>query len=50
MGGESRRIVAGFTPAHFATGAQRAIDVAKATPICRATLFSWLLLKALVRR
>src|SRR5207245_1115186 len=50
MGGESRRIVAGFTPAHFDTVVQRAIDVAKATPICRATLFSWLRLKPLVRR
>jgi hypothetical protein len=47
---ESRRIVAGFTPAHFATGAGRAIDAAKAAPICRATLFSSLLLKALIRR
>jgi len=50
MRGESRRIVSGFTPTHFATGAQRAIDVAKATPICRATLFSLLLLKALIHR
>ncbi len=47
---ESRRIVAGFTPAHFATAAQRAIDVAIAAPICRATLFSSLLLKALIHR
>jgi len=47
---ESRRIIAGFTPAHFATAAQRAIDVAKATPIRRVTLFSSLLLKALVHR
>ena len=47
---ESRRIIAGFTPAHFATAAQRAIDVAKATPIRRITLFSSLLLKALVHR
>jgi len=47
---ESRRIVAGFTPAHFATAAQRAIDVAKATPICRTTPFSSLLLKALILR
>ncbi len=47
---ESRRIVAGFTPAHFATAAQSAIDAAKAAPICRATLFSSLLLKALIRR
>ena len=50
MGEESRRIVAGFTPAHFATGAQRASEVAKAAPICRATLLSSLLLKALIRR
>jgi 1,2-diacylglycerol 3-alpha-glucosyltransferase len=50
MSQESRRIVAGFTPAHFATAAQRAIDVAKAAPICRATLFSSLLLKALIHR
>ncbi len=50
MRGESRRIVSGFTPTHFATGAQRAIDVAKAAPICRATLFSSLLLKALIYR
>jgi 1,2-diacylglycerol 3-alpha-glucosyltransferase len=47
---ESRRIVAGFTPAHFATAAQRAIDVAKAAPTCRATLLSSLLLKALIHR
>jgi len=47
---ESRRIVAGFTPADFAMGAQRAIDVAKAAPIRRASLFSSLLLKALIRR
>jgi 1,2-diacylglycerol 3-alpha-glucosyltransferase len=50
MSQESRRIVAGFTPAHFATAAQRAIDVAKAAPICQATLFSSLLLKALIHR
>jgi len=50
MRGESRRIVADFTPTHFATAAQRAIDVAKAAPICRATLFSSLLLKALIHR
>ena len=47
---ESRRIIAGFTPAHFAKAAQRAIEVAKAAPICRATLFSSLLLKALIHR
>src|SRR5207253_6341544 len=37
---ESRRIVAGFTPAHFATGAQHAIDVAKAASRPRAGPFS----------
>jgi 1,2-diacylglycerol 3-alpha-glucosyltransferase len=47
---ESRRIIAGFTPADFATGAQRAIDVAKAAPIRRTSLFSSLLLKTLIRR
>src|SRR4029453_9959761 len=47
---ESRRIVAGFTPAHFATAAQHAIDVARATPRCRTNPFSSLLLKALIRR
>ena len=47
---ESRRIVAGFTPEHFATGAQRAIDAAKAAPKCRAGLFSSLLVKALIHR
>lgn len=50
MGKESQRIVAGFTPAHFATAAQRAIEVAQATPMCRASLFSSLLLKALIHR
>jgi len=50
MRGESRRIVAGFTPTHFATAAQHAIDVAKAAPIYRATPFSSLLLKALIYR
>jgi glycosyltransferase involved in cell wall biosynthesis len=50
MRGESRRIVAGFTPTHFATAAQHAIDVAKAVPIYRATPFSSLLLKALIHR
>jgi glycosyltransferase involved in cell wall biosynthesis len=50
MRAESRRIVAGFTPTHFAIAAQRAIDVAKAAPTCRATLFSSLLLKALIHR
>lgn len=47
---ESRRIIAGFTPADFATGAQRAIDVAKAAPMPRISLFSSLLVKALIRR
>jgi 1,2-diacylglycerol 3-alpha-glucosyltransferase len=50
MGRESRRIVAGFTPANFATGAQRAINAAKAAPIRRTGLFPSLLLKALIRR
>ena len=50
MGRESRRIVTGFTPADFATGAQRAIDAAKAAPIRRTSLVSSLLLKALIRR
>jgi hypothetical protein len=50
MRAESRRVIAGFTPAHFAIAAQRAIDVAKAAPTCRATLFSSLLLKALIYR
>jgi len=50
MGGESQRIVAGFTTTHFATGAQRAIDVAEASPTRRSTLFTSLLLKALIHR
>jgi 1,2-diacylglycerol 3-alpha-glucosyltransferase len=50
MRAESRHIIAGFTPTHFAIAAQRAIDVAKAAPTCRATLFSSLLLKALIHR
>jgi glycosyltransferase involved in cell wall biosynthesis len=50
MRAESRRIVAGFTPTHFAAATQRAIDVAKAAPTHRATLFSSLLLKALIYR
>jgi len=50
MRAESRRIIAGFTPTHFAIAAQRAIDVAKAAPTCRTTLFSSLLLKALIHR
>lgn len=47
---ESRRIVEGFTPAHFATGAERAINAAKAAPIRRTSLFSSLLVKALIHR
>jgi 1,2-diacylglycerol 3-alpha-glucosyltransferase len=47
---ESRRIVAGFTPTHFATAAQRVVAVAKANPIRRAGLFSSLVLKALIHR
>jgi glycosyltransferase involved in cell wall biosynthesis len=47
---ESRRIIADFTPADFAAGAQRAIDVAKAAPTPGASLFSSLLVKALIRR
>jgi 1,2-diacylglycerol 3-alpha-glucosyltransferase len=50
MGGESRRIVEGFTPAHFAIGAELAIDAAKAAPIRRTSLFSSLLVKALIHR
>src|SRR6266513_2023833 len=50
MRAESRRIIAGFTPTHFAIAAQGAIDVVKVTPICRATLLSSLLLKALIHR
>ena len=50
MRAESRHIVASITPTHFATAAQRAIDAAKAAPICRANLFSSLVLKALVHR
>ncbi len=50
MRAESRRIIAGFTPTHFAIAAQRAIDVAKAAPTCRATLLSSLLLKVLIHR
>jgi 1,2-diacylglycerol 3-alpha-glucosyltransferase len=47
---ESRRIVARYTPADFATGAQRAIDAARAAPIPRFGLFSSLLVKALINR
>jgi glycosyltransferase involved in cell wall biosynthesis len=50
MRGESRRIVEDFTPAHFATGAERAIDAAKAAPVRRTSLFSSLLVKALIHR
>jgi glycosyltransferase involved in cell wall biosynthesis len=50
MRAESRRIIVGFRPTHFAIGAQGAIDVAKAAPTYRATLFSSLLLKALIHR
>jgi 1,2-diacylglycerol 3-alpha-glucosyltransferase len=50
MGTESRCIIAGFTPAHFATGAERAIDTAKTSPIRRARLFSSLLLRMLIYR
>jgi len=50
MRGESRRIVEDFTPAHFATGVERAIDAAKAAPIRRTSLFSSLLVKALIHR
>jgi glycosyltransferase involved in cell wall biosynthesis len=50
MRAESRHIVASITPTHFATAAQRAIDAAKAAPICRANLFSSLVLKALIHR
>jgi glycosyltransferase involved in cell wall biosynthesis len=50
MRGESRRIVEGFTPAHFAIGAESAIDAAKAAPIRRTSLFSSLLVKALIHR
>jgi 1,2-diacylglycerol 3-alpha-glucosyltransferase len=50
MRGESRRIIEDFTPAHFATGAERAIDAAKAAPTRRAGLFSSLLVKALIHR
>jgi 1,2-diacylglycerol 3-alpha-glucosyltransferase len=50
MRGESRRIIEGFTPAHFAIGVERAIDAAKAAPIRRTSLFSSLLVKALIHR
>jgi glycosyltransferase involved in cell wall biosynthesis len=47
---ESRRIVGGFTPAHFATGAESAIGAAKAAPKRRTSLLSSLLVKALIHR
>jgi 1,2-diacylglycerol 3-alpha-glucosyltransferase len=50
MGVESERIIAGFTPTHFAKGAQRAIEVAKATPSRGLSPFRLLLLKALTYR
>jgi 1,2-diacylglycerol 3-alpha-glucosyltransferase len=50
MRGESRRIIEGFTPSHFATGAERAINAAKGAPIRRTSLFSSLLVKALIHR
>jgi 1,2-diacylglycerol 3-alpha-glucosyltransferase len=50
MRAESRHIVESFTPAHFATGAERAIDAAKAAPVRRTSLFSSLLVKALIHR
>jgi 1,2-diacylglycerol 3-alpha-glucosyltransferase len=50
MGVESERIIAGFTPTHFAKGAQRAIEVAKATPPRGLSPFRLLLLKALTYR
>jgi glycosyltransferase involved in cell wall biosynthesis len=50
MGVESERIIAGFTPMHFAKGAQRAIEVAKATPPRGLSPFRLLLLKALTYR
>ena len=50
MRAESRHIVECFTLAHFATGAERAIDAAKAAPMRRTSLFSSLLVKALIHR
>ena len=50
MRGESRRIIEGFTPSHFATGAERAINAAKGAPIRRTSLFSSFLVKALIHR
>ena len=50
MRGESRRIIEGFTPSHFATGAERAINAAKGAPIPRTSLFSSFLVKALIHR
>jgi 1,2-diacylglycerol 3-alpha-glucosyltransferase len=50
MRAESRRIIAGFTPTHFANGAQRAIEVAKRTTPRGLSPFRLLLLKALTHR
>jgi 1,2-diacylglycerol 3-alpha-glucosyltransferase len=50
MGAESQRLVAGFTPTHFAKGAHRAIEVAKASPLRQRSPFRLLLLKALTHR
>lgn len=50
MRGESRRIIESFTPSHFATGAERAINAAKGAPIPRTSLFSSFLVKALIHR
>jgi glycosyltransferase involved in cell wall biosynthesis len=50
MRAESRRIIAGFTPSHFATGVEQAMNAAKAAPIRQTSLFSSLLVKALIRR
>jgi glycosyltransferase involved in cell wall biosynthesis len=50
MGGESRRIIEGFAPSHFATGAERAINAAKGAPIRRTSLASSFLVKALIHR
>jgi 1,2-diacylglycerol 3-alpha-glucosyltransferase len=50
MRGESRRIIEGFTPSHFATGAERALNAAKGAPIRRTNLVSSFLVKALLHR
>jgi hypothetical protein len=47
---ESRRIIAGFRPADFAMGAERAIYAAKPAPIRRTSPFASLLVKALIHR